>query len=150
MTRARLVLRLERDDDGYPPVEFERLWIEKIDDSTAIVDNIPFFSRDVALGDLVAFEEVGDELRYVATVKRSGNSLVRVVYYSPTDPTELRRRIEELGCETELDAAHSLIAISVPLGDHLARLQAFLTSSEAHGDLGYEEAILVTLPQPEL
>ena len=143
MKRERLVLRLERDEDGYPPVDLERIWIEQIDENTAKVDNIPFFSKEVALGDVVRFEKFGEELRYVSTVRRSGNSLVRVVYYPPADPTELRRCIEELGCETELDAAHTLIAVSVPPGEHIKSLQAFLEASESKGESGYEEAILI-------
>ncbi len=142
MNREKLVLQLVRDADGYPPVDYERVWIERIDESTGRLDNIPFFSRDVALGDVVKIEQVGDELRYVSTLKRSGNSLFRVVYYPPTDPAELRRRIEKLGCETEMDASHTLIAVSAPSGDHVKRLQALLAAGENKGELGYEEAIL--------
>ncbi len=143
MKRAKLIFRLQRDEDGYPPVDFEGLWVQLIGDDMGTIDNIPFFCRDVALGDVVKFERIGDELRYVSTVKRSGNSLIRVVYYPPADPAELRRRIEEFGCETELNASHSLIAVSIPVETDLVSVQEFLASGEKRGELGYEEPILI-------
>jgi hypothetical protein len=143
MTRAKIVMRLEHDESGYPPVDFEGLWVLLIDETTAIIDNIPFFSREVALADVVRVVKIDDELRYVSTLKRSGNSLIRVVYYPPTDPVQLRQRIEEYGCETEHDAAHTLIAVSVPPAGDLRRLQGFLASAEERNELGYEEPILM-------
>lgn len=142
MTRVKVVFQLQRDEDGYPPVDLEGLWAELIDESTARIDNIPFFSREVALGDIVKFAKVGDEFRYTATVEHSGNSLVRVVYYSPVDPAKLRRQIDGFGCETELDEQHTLIAVSVPPAGDLHGLQEFLQVGETRGEVGYEEALL--------
>ena len=142
MNREKLVFRLVRDEDGYPPVDYEGVWIKRIDEYSGIIDNIPFFCRDASLGDIVKFQIVGNEIQYVSTLKRSGNSLIRVLYYG-SDPSELRHLIEEFGCETELDATHSLIAVSVPPGGKLQKVQEFLADKEAQGALGYEEAILV-------
>jgi hypothetical protein len=147
MSREKLIFRLKRDEDGYPPVDYEGVWMDRVDERSGVVDNIPFFSRDASLGDTVEFERVGDELRYVATIKRSGNSLIRVVYYD-ADPAALLGLIEEHGCETELDTTHRLIAVSVPPGK-LSQVQAFLAGREAEGYLGYEEAILMDTVSPE-
>ncbi|WP_081426063.1 DUF4265 domain-containing protein [Sorangium cellulosum] len=148
MKRGILVFPLERDEEGYPPVDYERVWVTLVDENSAIIDNIPFFCRDVALGDTVRYQAGdGDELLYVSMIKRSGNSLLRVLYYE-NDPSELRKLLEELGCETELDASHNLIAVSVPPGDKLERVQKILAEKEAQGELGYEEAILVSSPPP--
>jgi hypothetical protein len=65
------------------------------------------------------------------------------VYYPPTDPQALRAHLESMGCETELDAAHTLIAVNLPPRAALAEIQAFLMAGEAAGQLGYEEAILM-------
>jgi hypothetical protein len=141
MSREKLIFRLQRDEDGYPPVDYEGVWIQRVDESSGIVDNIPFFCRDASLGDTVTFQLVGNEMQYVATIKRSGNSLIRVLYYD-ADPSAIRLLIEELGCETELDPNHRLLAVSVPPGK-LPQVQAFLAAKEAQGLIGYEEAILV-------
>src|SRR5687768_5168122 len=101
MSRVKMIVPLKRVSDGYPPVDFEGLWVELIDDATARVDNIPFFCRDLALGDVVKVVHDGTEFRYLSTVRRSGNSLIRVVYYPPAVPDDLRRLIEAFGCETE-------------------------------------------------
>ncbi|MEZ4297507.1 MAG: DUF4265 domain-containing protein [Polyangiaceae bacterium] len=147
MIRKKLTFRLERDEDGYPPVDYERVWIETIDEGSGIIDNIPFFCRDVSLGDTVKFQLIGNEIWYVATIRRSGNSLIRVLYYD-TDPSSIRNLIEDLGCETELDTTHKLLAVSVPPGE-LSQVQAFLAAKEAEGVLGYEEAILVDVAPSE-
>ncbi|MGK4008269.1 DUF4265 domain-containing protein [Sorangium sp. So ce1036] len=148
MSRGRLVFPLERDEDGYPPVDYERVWVILIDENSAIIDNIPFFCREVALGDTVRYRTGdGNELFCVSTLKRSGNSLIRVLYYE-ADPSDLRRSLEQLGCETELDVSHSLIAVSVPPGDKLEKVQKVLAEKESQGELGYEEALLMSLPPP--
>jgi hypothetical protein len=142
MMRFKVVFLLERDESGYPPVDAEGLWVEAIDDHIARIDNIPFFVRDATLGDTIEYETEHGEPRYVATLERSGNSLIRVVCYPEADPAELRGQIEKFGCETELDANHSLIAINVPPEGDLKGLQTFLQLREASGDIGYEEPIL--------
>lgn len=144
MNRQKLVIPLERDEDGYPPVDYEGVWIKRIDSCTGIVDNIPFFARVVSLGDTVSFRDTGSELAYDATIKRSGNSLLRVLYYEQSAMRDLRRDIEALGCETEVDATHRIIAVSVPPRGRLADLQRFLAMGEESGLLGYEEAILAS------
>jgi hypothetical protein len=138
----KLTFRLRRDEDGYPPVDYESVWMKRLDETTGVIDNIPLFCRDAALGDTVTFRLVGDENQYVSTIERSGNSLLRALYYD-SDALTLRRELEVLGCETELDTGHRLIAVSVPPAGRLNLVRAFLAGKEAAGELGYEEAILV-------
>jgi len=43
--------RLEPDDDEYPPVSTEGLWVRSLDSGTVILDNIPFYAKGIAPGD---------------------------------------------------------------------------------------------------
>jgi hypothetical protein len=142
MTRSKVVFLLERDESGYPPVDAESVWVELLDDRRAQIDNIPFFVREATLGDIVMYSREGEELRYLSTLHRSGNSLVRVVCYPKADPTQMRRQIEKFGCETEYDSNHGLIAVNVPPTGDLEGLRAFLELGEDQGEIGYEEPIL--------
>ena len=140
--RRKIVFFLERDDSGFPPVDAEGLWAELLDERRARVDNIPFFVRDATLGDVVEYRKEDGELHYVSTLDRSQNSLIRAVCYPQADPMQLRRSIEDFGCETEFDSNHRLIAINVPSHGDLEGLRTFLQLAEDRGEIGYEEPIL--------
>jgi hypothetical protein len=142
MTRAKVIFLLERDEDGYPPVDAEGLWADLLDEQRASIDNIPFFVRDATVGDIVRYANFGGELRYVSTIQRSPNSLVRVICYPHADPERVRERIAGFGCETEFDANHRLIAVNVPLDGDLDGLREYLKHEEEIGMVGYEEPIL--------
>lgn len=142
MAHRKLSVKLIHDAEGYPPVGVERIWMEELSEETGCADSIPFFSRDVALGDIVEFVVEDGERWYERTVRRSGNSLFRAVYYPGVDLAALRSSLKGLGCETELDEAHTLVSISVP-PNCVTAVQAFLAEAEGRGEVGYEEAILV-------
>lgn len=135
-------VKLVQDAEGYPPIGVERVWIEELSVGTGRVDSIPFFSRGIALGDVVEFVVEDGERWYRSTIKRSGKSLFRAVYYPSADLAALRRSLKGLGCETELDEAHSLVSINVPPSSVTA-VQVFLAEAETRGDVGCEEAILL-------
>lgn len=142
MTRTKVVFLLERDEDGYPPVDAEGLWVDLIDDRTARIDNIPFFVRDATMGDIIEYANIEDELRYVSTVERSGNSLIRIICYPQAEPERVRARVASFGCESEFDAGHRLIAVNIPLSGDLDALRDYLEHEEKRGMVGYEEPIL--------
>lgn len=142
MSRFKVVFLLKPDESGYPPVDAEGLWVESLDGRTARVDNIPFFVQEATLGDVIEYAKEDGELRYVSTLLRSKNSLLRVVCYSQADPAQIRNEIERFGCETEFDSAHGLIAVNVPPEGDLEGLQRFLHLRETRGEIGYEEPIL--------
>jgi hypothetical protein len=140
-TQEKVIFRLERDEDGYPPVDLEGVWATRLGEDEYEVDNIPFFAK-VALGDVVRTVIRDGEPHFESILKYSGNSLIRVVYYDGTDPTDVRRELERLGAETELNATHRLIAVNVPRGGDVAEIQKFLGIAEQQERLGYEEPIL--------
>ncbi len=142
MAHRKLSLKVIQDAEGYPPVGVERVWMEELSEETGCVDSISFFSRDVALGDIVEFVVDDGERWYKRTIKRFGNALFRAVYYPSADVAALRSSLKGLGCETELDEAHTLVSISVP-PNCVTAVQAFLAEAEGSGEVGYEEAILV-------
>jgi hypothetical protein len=65
-----------------------------------------------------------------------------VVYYGETDPSEIRGKLEQLGCSTELNSDHQLIAVNIPLEVPLHDVQLFLQSGLDQDLWDYEEAII--------
>jgi hypothetical protein len=138
----KILFRLIQDDDGYPPVSFEGVWAIHQGGDRFEIDNIPFFTREVTLGDVVEAIERGGELDYVRMVEQSGNSLIRIVYYDGSDPAALRKELEQLGCSTEWNSDHQLIAVNVPLEVKLSNVQEFLQEGFNQDRWDYEEAVI--------
>jgi hypothetical protein len=141
---VKINFRLEQDEDGYPPVAVESLWARRGGDAqTFTVDNVPFFARDATLGDTVAGEIDGDgNLWFVRTLSRSENSLIRVTFFDKGCVDSVTASLEAMGCPTEYEKPHNLLAASVPPSVSLAVVQRYLQAETNAGRIDYEEAIL--------
>jgi hypothetical protein len=140
-TRIKIALRLEQDD-GWPPVGWELLWaIPRVGD-TAEIDNIPFFAKGLAAGDLVAFSRDADQLTFAGVLVPGGHSTIRVIMYELEQKEATREALQQLGCETEGSHLPSLFAIDVPPDVSYARVIELLDERAAAEVLEYEEAAI--------
>ena len=138
--RVKVVFRLEKDDDGYPPVEVESLWgIERRDGIE--LDNVPFYARGIALGDVVAVQRAQDgALEFASVVRRGGHSTYRVLLKG-ADESDPQRTIEELiqqGLGVESDVP-CLLAIDAPPETDINRVVAYLLEGAHAGRWEVEE-----------
>ena len=141
MSRVKVLFPLAKDQSGYPPFAVESVWAIRIGGGYTI-DNIPFYARVVALGDVVAAEERDGTLWYARTLTPSPNSLIRVVAYGGVGLESIRQDLSDLGCSTEVDAHRHVIAVSVPETASLSAVRAHLEAKHRKGVLDYEEPIL--------
>lgn len=112
---VKVRFHVEQDEDGYPPSQWETLWAEPAGDGRFRIDNIPWYARDVAAGDVVEAHEADDgTLEFDRVAERSGHSTVRVALYDPDETQELRDRLRALGCESELSHIPGFIGVDVP------------------------------------
>jgi hypothetical protein len=139
--RTKILVSLEQDDSGYPPFDTESIWAIRTEEGYR-VDNVPFYSPAIALGDVVQAEERDGAFRYVRTLRPSSNSLIRVVAYRGQDLESIQADLDGLGCVTEADARRYLIAVSVPPTASLSGIRAYLEERHRWGVLDYEEPIL--------
>jgi len=148
---VKVVFDLERDENDYPPADFEYLWAKPIGGNLYVLDNTPFFVRGVSTGDTVIAEpDSNDELRYRAVAKPSQHTTLRVVVFRESpDPRpigerirDLRQQLDLLGCSTELSHLPGLVAVDVPPGVLLSSLISMLEAGEARELWEYEEAAL--------
>jgi hypothetical protein len=114
---VRVLFRLERGRDGYPPVDVEGLWAKPVGEGRYEIDNIPFFVREIAVGDIIEADHFKSEFWFRSVVSRSGHSTIRVIIYQ-AHLAEMRQTIEQqlsaLGCDWEGGHIASLIAVDVP------------------------------------
>ncbi len=109
-----------------------------------MIDNIPFFTREAAFGDIVSTTEEEDGmLRFRAVVQRSGNSLIRVMYREGTDPVDLCKALMALGCTVEHAERYGLLSVNVPPETRLSVVQVFLARGAEEEKWGYEEPLLM-------
>lgn len=105
-------------DDGWDGSYSETLWAEACKDGFTL-DNLPFFKKGVCYQDTVVGKEISDGLlEYEKTVKKSANSLYRVLFRREKrdDALFLLRKIEGLGCIYEKNDLDDilLVAINIP------------------------------------
>ena len=105
-------------DEGWDGSYSETIWAEKCKDGF-VLNNVPFFKKGVCYQDTVTGKEISDGLvEYGKTVKKSANSLYRVLFEKEkrTDAVILLRKIEDLGCIYETNDLDEifLVAINIP------------------------------------
>lgn len=138
--KHKILFRLERDEDGYPPADWESLWATQHGQDTFIIDNIPFYARGVSLGDLVKVRAVQGELHFEDVVQYSGHGTIRIIIYDTSEVQAVRDAVKHLGCPSELSHVPGLIAVDLPPEAALAELRKFLGRGGDSGRFDYEEA----------
>ena len=72
----KILFRLKKDADDYPPDDWESLWASETGLNLYSIDNIPFFVRGVSLNDTVSAEERDGELHFKRVENFSDHSVV--------------------------------------------------------------------------
>ncbi len=143
---VRIVFELEVDDEGWPPVGAERVWAEPLGSDTYRVDNTPWFARDVAADDIVRAipPDDGSWPVYVETVRRSGNSTIRVIPFEAGPLGGSLQAILDLftphGAYGEGAGSHPVVALTLPPDADLRSTHALLREGKDGGWWDYEEA----------
>jgi hypothetical protein len=140
--RIKIAFRLEQDEDGWPPTSWELMWAFPRSGDTAELDNIPFFAKGVASGDLVVFSRDEDQLTFAGLLLPGGHSTIRVIMYELDQKAATREALEAMGCETEGSHLPSLFAVDVPPNADYQRVTEFLNEKSVADVLEYEEGAI--------
>src|SRR5262245_43200695 len=136
---VKVFFSLEQDEDGYPPVTVESMWAVKREDGYEL-DNIPFYARSIAHGDLLAVRRDEDGLLwYDHRIKPSRHSTVRLLLAREEDVSAARERLHEMGCTSEVADVTRLVAVDIPPTVDYEKMRRFFEEGEAEGRFEYEE-----------
>lgn len=134
----KVLLEFERGDGT---LEFESVWAVAQGPGYRL-DNIPFYARGFALGDLVSATPDPDGLlRCTGLVVASGHSTVRLWIAHADNVPSVRKTLRDMECNSELDHTR-LVAVDVPPNVPYAEVRAYLDEKERTGVLEYEEACI--------
>lgn len=137
-SHVRVQFYIPQDDGTF---EVESLWAVPVAIGYRL-DNIPFFVRGLAWGDVVSVEAEPDGgLRYKELVATSGHSTVRVLLSFPGDTQRVRDELGALGCSSER-WRNNLIAVDVPPNVAYESVRSYLDIGEKAGLFEYEEGCL--------
>ena len=141
---VKVVVKLEKDEDDYPPVDYEGLWARPLGEGLFQIDNVPFFATGIAYGDIVSAMPEQQELRFQEVVRPSGHSTLRLIIYDEKEVPSVKALLEQLGCAIEQSHIPGLISVDVPPAVSLAMVRQLLDEGEAQERWGYEEACLAS------
>jgi hypothetical protein len=128
--------------DSEGNTELETMWTVKRDDGYEL-DNIPFYVKALALGDVVsASTEADGGLRYSSLVRATGHSTIRLWFANENDVPPVRDELKRIGCASELSDLPRLVAVDVPPAVSYATVKAYLDQGEREGKFEYQEACL--------
>lgn len=138
---VKIIFRLQRDSDGYPPEEQEGIWAMPTPSGAFRLDNIPFYAMGVSDGDLVSAEESDGELIFKELVEASDNCTVRVLIFDLARETEIRSDLKNLGCSMEGVGINGLVACSFDKRKY-PEVERYLRKAHSDGMLDYQESAL--------
>lgn len=138
----KILFKLETDEHGYPPDDYESLWAKVITDKSYQIDNIPFFVKGLSEGDLIEVEECEDEFIFSEVINKSKITTLRVICFDESDIQSVREKLSDFGCDTEFMEDYGLVAVSVPSDVDYEPISKYLLECENDGSLEYEESAL--------
>jgi|SRR5579884_465712 len=139
---VKIIFRLQRDEEGYPPVDEESLWAVPVGKRRFKIDNIPFFVVGISADDIVEADKRDAGYYFQRVVVPSGHSTIRVLCMDASNVGDLRKKLEELGCTSEGSHLPRLFAVDVPPEAPWSNVIAFLKETEESGLIEYEEGAL--------
>ncbi|HTN46337.1 MAG TPA: DUF4265 domain-containing protein [Flavipsychrobacter sp.] len=120
----------------------ESMWVKQIGEYYEI-DNIPFYVKNYACGDLVSGEMRQGELIVEELIQESGNSTIQIIFYDKGIIEKTRASLKELKCASEISNIPALIAFNVPKDvDYFGVVEPFLQSGFKADLWDYQEACL--------
>ena len=138
---------LKQEEDGWPPVAGESVWVTRLHGNIFQVENVPFFAKRIAFNDHVEGHSHENVIYFRRHVKSSGYTTVRVIFHLLGKQDDLVHRLEALGCEIEGAPQFKLLAIGIPQGDDFERAMDAIREGYREKWWDYEESCFPAKPK---
>jgi hypothetical protein len=145
---VKVIVLLEQDNADYPPVDYEELWTTPLGEGLFRVENIPFFARGIARGDIVSAGVEDEDLIFQEVAEQSGHSTIRLIVYNEHAVPAIVERFLNQGCDAETTFT-KLVALDVPPEVSMETIKEKLDLGYTQGQWDYEEACIYHPPEEE-
>jgi len=135
-----ILFLVEPDENGYPSVSLEEIWCTSAGGDKFIIDNIPFYARDVSMGDEISTEIRDGERWFKKVAKLSRNTTVRVFARKSEIAPMLVPTLQSFGGMIEKMEGSPLIAVSLPASADIEGVMDYLDRESNAGSIGFEES----------
>ncbi|SFT33723.1 protein of unknown function [Actinopolyspora lacussalsi subsp. righensis] len=139
---VKIVVPLEQDEDGYPPIAAESLWAVPVREGEGYsVENIPFFAPRLSIKDIVktATDDEGN-LVFDRVLSGGGHSTVRVIFFDDSGIEDFKSCMRSFGCDYEVGHKDTFLAIDVPQEVSYADVIDYTRQKFREGVLDFEES----------
>lgn len=140
VNHKKILFHLEKDEDEYPPDDWESLWAFNTGNELYSIDNIPFYIRGLSFGDIVSVSKKNGELFFEQIEKFSDHSVLRVIVFEKENNEDLRKSMSKFGCDFEGSNIEGFTAFDVPPIVNFNDVVRFLQEGENRRLWEYEEA----------
>lgn len=140
--RVKILFLCEGGTAG--PEEIESMWAIPTIGGFRI-DNIPFYAREIATGDIVSAKRDTDGVFWFDTLLRaSQHSTVRLWFAKnfENEVLRIRQELRSMGCPSELSDLNRLVAVDIPPTVPYDMVRDALEKYEREGLLEYEESCI--------
>jgi Domain of unknown function (DUF4265) len=136
-------VRFSTDSSQWHGSSTETLWAVCVGEGLRKVDNIPFFTFGISLGDIIktivdsdGFEE------FVSVVKKSGHSTYRLILCGEAIPEDRLQILDSMGCLYEVGefGKVTLVSISIPPESDIVEIYKTLEAGASDGVWDFEES----------
>ena len=129
---VKIWARIEKDEDGYPKLQdWEDLRACPLRDGLVEIQSVPFFLKNIAVGDIAATDRAEDgRIVLRSVVERSGHSTFRVWLNEDVTPERdgMTATLKDLGARVEVTFGR-LVAIDAP-PEHEADIWDYLEAGQ--------------------
>lgn len=143
--RAHVVFPLVQDDDGWPPVGSERVWALPLGADTYRIDNVPWFVRNIAVGDIVRAipDSPTTHPLFIEVVQPSDHVTIRLICFRSGglqgDLGKALAPFTRLGVYGEGVTQYGMLALDIEPSAPIEQVVALLRQGVSDGWWEYEE-----------
>lgn len=144
--KHKIIFKLECDDEGYPPIEYELLNATNISEDNFRIDNAPFFVSNVSYHDIVQAceSEVPGQYYFVKLIQESTFTSISVIIIDREMDVFLMDLFRGLNCVIEYGEFGSLqiLGVAVPASTDYQKLRVQLEFLELQSKLSFSELVV--------
>lgn len=140
---SKILFRLERNNDGFPPISVESLNADALGDGLFRIKNTPYFTKNVSYDDIVRASEYAapDQFQFELVTEPSDFTSISIIILDESMDTILMDTFRGHDCVIEYGefGAYRVVAVAIPGEADYDFLRNELQSFENKGLISFAE-----------